>query len=63
MKDVENTYNLLQRRIKANKEEMDREHETIQLVPAEEGQTIITSDVPNRPHQTAPWTNVQWEWI
>jgi cell division cycle protein 37 len=47
-KDVEDTYNLLRKRVKASKEEMDKERETIQLVPAEEGQ-IITFDVPDGP--------------
>lgn len=47
-KDVEDTYNLLRKRVKANKDDMDTGRETIQLVPAEEGQTI-TFDVPEGP--------------
>ena len=47
-KDVEDTYNLLRKRVAASKEEMNQERETIQLVPAEEGQTI-TFDVPDGP--------------
>lgn len=47
-KDVEDTYNLLRKRVKASKEDMNTERETIQLVPAEEGQTI-TFDVPDGP--------------
>jgi cell division cycle protein 37 len=47
-KDVEDTYNLLRKRVEANKDEMNKERETIQLVPAEEGQTI-TFDVPDGP--------------
>ena len=47
-KDVEDTYNLLRKRVEASKDEMDKERETIQLVPAEEGQTI-TFDVPDGP--------------
>lgn len=47
-KDVEDTYNLLKKRVEINKDEMNKERETIQLVPAEEGQTI-TFDVPDGP--------------
>jgi len=47
-KDVEDTYNLLKKRVEASKDEMEKERETIQLVPAEEGQTI-TFDVPEGP--------------
>jgi len=47
-KDVEDTYNLLRKRVKASKDDMNVERETIQLVPAEEGQTI-SFDVPDGP--------------
>jgi len=50
-KDVEDTYNLLSKRVEASKEDMNKERETIQLVPAEEGQTI-TFDVPDGPPPT-----------
>jgi cell division cycle protein 37 len=47
-KDVEDTYGLLSKRVKASKDDMSMERETIQLVPAEEGQTI-SFDVPEGP--------------
>jgi cell division cycle protein 37 len=47
-RDVEDTYNLLRKRVEASKDDMNKERETIQLVPAEEGQTI-TFDVPDGP--------------
>lgn len=47
-KDVEDTYNLLRKRVEASKDDANNERETIQLVPADEGQTI-TFDVPDGP--------------